>query len=55
MINKEQDMRFFIFFSLLVLMVPQLYAQTAFSVFNKTTGDTLLNMDNDGNLGLRVP
>ncbi len=40
---------------ILLFCVFNVGAQNAFHVSNKTSGDTLLSIDNDGNLGIRVP
>ena len=51
----EDVMRTVISLMLVAFLLSQAHSQSAFHVSNKTSGDTLLSINNDGNLGIRVP
>ena len=39
---------------ILILFNSMSHAQTSFNISNKTTGDTLLTIDNAGNVGIGI-
>jgi len=51
---RENEMRHFeiVFLIIMGLIINNISAQTSFNISNKTTGDTLLTIDNEGRVGI---